>query len=75
MLFFLIQSFLIQIVGVGPSIRPKIKFNYFAFILGSLLNLITLVIFLPKIGLIADSISFLKHHILCYGISSNHFIK
>jgi O-antigen/teichoic acid export membrane protein len=63
---FLIQSFLIQIVGVGPSIKYKTKFNSYAFILGTLLNLITLVIFLPKIGLIAVPISFLISSIASY---------
>ena len=63
---FLIQSFFIQIVGVGPSIKYKTKFNSYAFILGTLLNLITLVIFLPKIGLIAVPISFLISSLVSY---------
>jgi len=63
---FLIQSFLLQIVGVGPAIKYKTKYNSYSFILGTVLNLLGLVIFLPKIGLIAVPLSFLLSSLVSY---------
>lgn len=65
---FLIHSFLLQIVGVGPSILYKTKYNSFAFIFGTLINLILLVVFLPKVGLITVPSAFLTSSLVSYCI-------
>ena len=63
---FVIQSFLTQIVGVGPSIRFKTNYISYAYFVGTLINLILLVILLPKIGLISVPISLLIGSIAIY---------
>lgn len=55
---FLIQSFLTQIIGVGPSIVQKTKYNSYAFILGTGVNLSLLFILIPRFDLFAVPICF-----------------
>ena len=65
---FIIQSFLLQIVGLGPSIKNKTQYNSYAFIIGTSLNLISLIIFLPKLGLITVPLSLLISSLCSYFI-------
>ena len=55
---FLIQSFLAQIISVGPSIKQKTKYNSYAFILGTMINLSLLLVLIPIFGLFAVPLSF-----------------
>lgn len=55
---FLIQSFLSQIVGVGPSIKYKTKYNSIAFIMGTVVNLSSLFFLIPIFDLFAVPLSF-----------------
>ena len=56
---FVLLSFITQIVGLGASVRYKTQYNSYAFIFGTLVNLVCLLIFLPNHGLIAVPIALL----------------
>lgn len=63
---FVIQSFLSQMIAAGPSIRLQTKYNSYAFILGTTVNLLLLLIIIPKLNLLAVPLCFFIGTLISY---------
>ena len=57
---FLIQSFLSQMIGVGPSIRYQTRYNSYVYF-GTVANLVLLFVLIPKLSLLESHFFFYRN--------------